>query len=203
MTKRPFLLILNGFLLLTLILASCTGLPSISTPTPAIPTPTAFQQSLPPALVETDPPLNSVIGHQSPITFYFNQAVNKPSVESALSGLPEGTFTWNDNATLLFTPTQSYQPNTTLKLTIANSIQSVNGFGINEPIELSFLVADFLRATNFLPQAGAEDVNVDAAIAVSFNQPVVALGTDASDHPSAFSIEPTVSGHGEWINTST
>ncbi|HEX9840986.1 MAG TPA: Ig-like domain-containing protein, partial [Anaerolineales bacterium] len=203
MTKRPFLLILNGFLLLTLILASCTGLPSLSTPTPAIPTPTSFQQSLPPALVETDPPPGSMLGHGSPITFYFNQAVNKASVESALGGLPAGTFTWNDVATLVFTPTQPYQPNTTLKLTIANSMQSVNGFTLDEPIELSFPVADELRATNFLPQEGAEDVNVDAAIAVSFNQPVVALGTDSSDHPSAFSIDPAVSGRGEWINTST
>src|SRR5687768_11211715 len=203
MTKRPFLFILNGFLLITLILASCTGLPSISTPTPAVPTPTSFQHSLPPALVETDPPPGSVLGHGSPIAFYFNQAVNKASVESALSGLPAGTFTWNDSATVIFTPAQPYQPNTKLKIAVANSLQSANGFQIDEPIELPFIVADYLRATNFLPQAGAEDVNVDAAIAVSFNQPVVALGTDASDQPSAFSIEPAVSGRGEWINTST
>ena len=140
---------------------------------------------------------------RSPLTFYFNQAVNKASVESALGGLPAGTFTWNDSATVVFTPTQPYQPNTKLNIAIANSLQSANGFKIDEPIELPFIVADYLRATNFLPQAGAEDVNVDAAIAVSFNQPVVALGTDASDQPSAFSIEPAVSGRGEWINTST
>ncbi len=73
MTKRRVTLTLNWFLLLALILASCTGVPVpiISSPsTPAIPTPTSFQQSLPPALVETDPPLGSVIGYQSPITFY-------------------------------------------------------------------------------------------------------------------------------------
>ncbi|MGZ9225416.1 MAG: Ig-like domain-containing protein, partial [Anaerolineales bacterium] len=173
MTKRPFLLIVNGFLLLTLILASCTGLPSISTPTPAIPTPTSFQQSLPPALVETDPPPGSVLGHGSTITFYFNQAVDKASVESALSGVPAGSFTWNDSATVVFAPAQPYQPNSKLNITFANSLQSANGFKINEPVELSFTVADHLRATNFLPKEGAEDVNVDAAIAVSFNQPVV------------------------------
>src|SRR5512147_2573085 len=107
MMKRRVTLILNGFLLLALILASCTStslpIPLLSTVTPAIPTPTSFQQSLPPALVETDPPLGSVIGHQSPITFYFNQAVNKASAESAFSGLPAGTFTWEDDATVVFT----------------------------------------------------------------------------------------------------
>ena len=180
--------ILNCLLLFALILGSCAGLPVsvLGTPTPAIPTPTSFQQSLPPALVETDPPLGSMIGDYSPITFYFNQAVNKSSVENALSGLPDGTFTWKDEATLTFTPTQPYPTNTTLNFSIANSIQSVNGFGIPAPIDLSFTVADYLRPTNVLPKSGAEDVNVDAAIAVSFNQPVVALGDDSAVQPSAF-----------------
>ena len=206
MTKRRVTLTLNGFLLIAALLASCSGAPVInisSTATPAIPTPTAFQQSLPPALVETDPPLGSVIGHQSPITFYFNQPVNKDSAESALSGLPAGSFTWNDDATLVFTPTQPYLPNTSLTFTITNSLQSANGFGMTEPIGLSFTVADHLRLTNMLPQPGAEDVNVDAAILASFNQPVVALGSDPASQPAAFDIQPPVTGRGEWINTST
>ncbi|HJR79613.1 MAG TPA: Ig-like domain-containing protein [Anaerolineales bacterium] len=199
-------LTLNGFLLIAALLASCTGTPVInvsSTSTPAIPTPTTFTQSLPPALVETDPPLGSVIGHQSPITFYFNQPLNKASAEASLTSLPAGSFTWNDDATLLFTPTQPYPANTPLTFSIANSLQSANGFGLTEPIGLSFTVADYLRTTNLLPQPGAEDVNVDAAIAASFNQPVVALGSDPASQPPAFEIQPPVQGRGEWINTST
>jgi uncharacterized protein YfaS (alpha-2-macroglobulin family) len=206
MTKRRVTLTLNWFLLLALLLASCNGVPVpiiSNTATPALPTPTSFQQSLSPALVETDPPLGSVIGHQSPITFYFNQPVNKPSAEAALTGLPAGTFTWNDDATLVFSPTQPYQPNAALNLSIANSIQSTNGFGMAAPIDLSFTVADYLRPTNFLPKPDAEDVNVDAAIVVSFNQPVVALGGDSSSQPAAFTIQPPVKGRAEWINTST
>src|SRR5512147_36749 len=121
MMKRRVTLALNGFLLLALLLSACGSLPGLGTPTPSIPTATSFQQSLPPALVETDPPLGSVIGHQSPITCYFNQAVNKASAESAFSGLPAGTFTWDDDATVVLTPTQPYQPNTTLNFSIANS----------------------------------------------------------------------------------
>jgi len=160
---------LNWLLLIALILTSCGGIPNLSafiaaTPT-TTPAPTTVAQAFPLALVETAPPQNSFIGHLSPITFYFNQGMNKPSAESALSGFPEGTFTWNDDATLLFTPTQPYQPNTTLKITIASSIQSAGGFGIPEPIELEFEVADYLRTTNILPKANAEDVLVNAAIA--------------------------------------
>src|SRR5215207_6733381 len=117
MTKRRIVLTLNSFLLIAALLAACAGTPAIPisrTSTPVIPTPTIFTQSLPPALVETDPPLGSVLGHQSPITFYFNQAVNQSSAEAALTGLPAGTFTWNDEAVLVFTPTQPYQPNAAL-----------------------------------------------------------------------------------------
>lgn len=188
------------------ILASCGGglpIPGLPTATPALPTPTSYQQALPPRLVETDPPAGTVIGHLSDITFYFNQAMNKASVESALGGLPEGTLTWNDEATLVFKPTQPYQPNSELKITVASSIQTANGFGLQEPIELSFIVADYLRATTILPAESASDVDVQAAVIVSFNQPVVSLGADAASLPAAFSLQPSVKGSGDWINTST
>lgn len=206
MTKRRVTLTLNSCLLIAALLASCAGTPVIpisSTSTPALPTPTSFTQALPPTLVETDPPLGSVIGHQTPITFYFNQPMNKASAEAALTGLPAGTFTWNDDATLQFTPTQPYPANLPLTFSITSTLQSANGFGLTEPIGLFFTVADYLRATNLLPQPGAEDVNVDAAIVASFNQPVVALGSDPASQPAAFEIQPPVQGRGEWINSST
>lgn len=211
--KRRFLLILNCFLLIGLVLTSCAGAPTIPIPNFIAPTETSsapttssapvIQGAFPPALVETNPPLNTVVGHLSPITFYFNQAMNKQSVESAFSGLPEGTFTWNDEATLVFTPTQSYQSNTVLNLTLANTIQSSTGFGIPEPIEIPFTVTDYLHPTNILPQANATDVNVQSAIVASFNQPIVPLGADPSSLPPAFTLVPSASGNGEWINTST
>jgi len=212
MTKRRFLLTLNCLLLISLIITACAGAPTIPLPDFLAPTPTttpatttiAQQQSaFPPALVETYPPFNSVLGHFSPIIFYFNQGMNKASVESALSGLPAGIFTWNDEATLVFTPTTAYPPNSKIKIALANTIQSATGFGITDPIELSFTVADFLRATNQLPKANSLDVNVEAAVSVSFNQPIVPLGADAASLPAAFVLVPSAQGHGEWINTST
>ena len=208
--KRRFLFPLNCFLLISLILTACAGAPSLPIPnfvaptgTSPAPTTAALQQAFPPALVETTPPFNTVIGHFSPITFHFNQAMNKPSVESAFSGLPEGTFTWNDDATLVFTPTQPYQSNTTLHVSLANTLQSATGFGIPEPIELSFTVTDYLQTTNILPKANATDVNVQSAIVASFNQPIVALGADSDSLPPAFTLVPSATGKGEWINTST
>ena len=203
MRHRLLHLTISSVLILSLISGCGGAIPLLSTPTPPIPTPTAYQQALPPRLVETDPPVGTVIGHTSPITFYFNQAMNKPSVESAVGGLPQGTFTWNDDATLVFQPTQPYAPNSDLKITIASSIQTANGFGIQEPVEVSFTVADYLRATNVLPKENATDADVRSAVIVSFNQPVVPLGAEDGSLPAAFGLQPAVVGRGEWINTST
>ena len=208
--KRRFLPTLNCFLLIILLLSSCAGAPSIPIPnfiaptdTSPAPTLSSVQQAFPPALVETDPPLNTVIGQLSPITLYFNQAMNKQTVESAFSGLPAGAFTWKDESTLVFTPTQPFQSNSTEKITLANTIQSATGFGIAEPIEITFTVSDYLRPTNVLPQANATDVNVESAIVASFNQPIVPLGADSDSLPPAFTLVPSAAGNGEWINTST
>ena len=208
MSKTRLALTLNCLLLISLILTSCGGAPTLPNfiapaPTDTIEASTAVQLAFPPALVETDPPLNTVIGHLSPITFYFNQGMNKASVESALSGLPAGTFTWTDDATFVFTPAEAYTPNSQLNIVIDETIQSASGFGITEPVQLSYTVADYLRATNLLPKANTTDVEVDAAIAVSFNQPVVPLGAEDSSLMPAFNITPAVAGRGEWINTST
>lgn len=201
--KTRLRLAFSWLLLLSLLLSSCGGSSQQATPTPIPPTLTTQQQTAPPAVIETDPPLDSVIGFLSPLTFYFNQPMNPSTVEPAFSGLPAGAYVWKDAATLFYTPAQPYPPNSKLKINIGASIQSATGFGITDPIELSFTVADLLRATNQLPKAGATDADVDAAIVASFNQPVVALGGDSASQPSAFSIQPSVSGSGEWINTST
>ena len=208
MPKIRLTLTLNYLLLISLLLTSCGGAPTLPNfiapaPTATVESHTATQQAYPLALIETNPPLNTVIGHLNPITFYFNQGMNKATAESAISGLPAGTFTWTDEATLVFTPAEAYPPNSKLNITIADTIQSASGFGIAEPVQLSYTVADYLRATNLLPKANTTDVEVDAAITVAFNQPVVPLGAEASSLPPAFNITPSVEGRGEWINTST
>ncbi|MEW6284665.1 MAG: Ig-like domain-containing protein [Chloroflexota bacterium] len=210
MMKTRFSLALHCLILLSLLLASCGGVPTLpqlpqliaASPTPA-PQASAAQQTYPPALVETDPPAGTVIGHLSPITFYFNQPMNRASLEDAIHGLPDGVFTWSDDATLVFTPAQPYPPDSPLNLEIAQTIQSAGGFAALAPQSISFTVADYLRPVNLLPKPNTTDVNVDAAIAVSFNQPVVPLGAEASSLPPAFVITPAVQGRGEWINTST
>ncbi|MGB2955349.1 MAG: Ig-like domain-containing protein [Anaerolineales bacterium] len=173
--------------------------------TPTItPEPTFTPQPLPPTIVETDPPLGSTINVGGPITLYFNQKMDKASVEDALSGDPElaGLLTWSDPATLIYTPDQPLPPNTTLVLQVDTTAKAANGLALTEPVQVNFFTPDTLQATHFLPSPGAIEIDPASAVVVTFNQPVVSLGESLSGDP-AFTINPSAAGKGEWINTST
>jgi uncharacterized protein YfaS (alpha-2-macroglobulin family) len=193
-------------LIVVSLLFSACSMPSTSTETqqPAA-TPTALQQTFAPAVVETVPLAGSQIGVQEAITFYFNQPMDRVSVESAWSADPAvgGEFVWADDATLTFTPDQPLEAGASLKLNVNTSARSSNGAIFSKAAEYTYYVADALHPVQFLPTDGNVDISVDAAVAVTFDQPVVALGADPASMPAAFSIQPAAQGRGEWLNTST
>ena len=170
---------------------------------PPLPTPTP--QPLPPALVQVDPPQGSDFPLQGPLTLYFNQPMDKPSVEIALTGEPmlAGRFNWVDDATVIFEPDAPFLPDTGLIIKISTSALANNGLFLQEPIQLHFRTVPPLKALQVLPEPGLQDVSPTSAIVVSFDNPVVPLGVDTASSPAAFSIEPTIPGGGEWVNTST
>ncbi len=208
------------FSILLLVSLACT-LPSFGapTPTPASPTlapatPTSppaaagkplQQQDLPPVLVETDPPVGSEIGPGGGLTFYFNQPMDRPSVESALQGQPllAGSFEWVDDATLRFTTDQPFPTGAEIQLTFAVTARAANGQALTDPVTVHYLVADSLKVTERLPKPGTAEANPSSAVVVTFNTPVVALGADPADLAPAFSLQPEAKGRGEWLNTST
>lgn len=159
---------------------------------------------LPPALVEVSPVAGSVIALQQPITLYFNQAMDADSVEAALDFEPslDGSFTWEDERTLIFTPDRPISPDTGLTLIINTSAQAANHEPLQETIELDFTTASDLRVVQVVPDEDAEDVDPESAIFTAFNQPVVPLGGESQGAP-AFTLTPEVPGEGYWLNTST
>lgn len=213
--RRRFTLVLTVLLLASL---ACV-IPNFGSPTP---TPTAAgteiptaapagagkplqQQELPPVLVETDPPPGAEVAPLAELTFFFNQAMDRPSVESALQGQPplSGRFEWLDDATVRFISDQPFPAGAEMRLTFAASALAANGLALQEPVELSFRVADSLRVAERIPLPGTPDANPAAAVVVTFNRPVVPLGADAAGLPAAFTLEPQAPGRGEWLNTST
>ncbi len=194
-------------LCLSLVLAGCGKKTPIPTASPTKPIPTATQPppTLPPAVVETDPLPGSQIGLKNPIKIYFNQPMDKPSVESALSGEPSitGSFTWQDDSSLTFTPGSALQPDTPLTISLAATAKSAKGLALLRPVSLSYTTSKNLSLAQSLPASGASDVDPTSAIMATFNQPVVPLGANPASLPVGFSLTPKVDGQGEWINTST
>lgn len=160
---------------------------------------------LPAALVEVLPLPGSKLGVSSDITFHFNQAMDKSSVESAILMTPEtsGAFFWQEDDTVTFTPSGTWAPNTEISITITTDAEAENGLAFQQGVELSFHTADYLRLVQGLPDEDVFEVDPTGAIVAVFNYPVVPLGADPATLSPAFTIMPTAEGRSEWINTST
>ncbi|GAB4495127.1 MAG: Ig-like domain-containing protein [Anaerolineales bacterium] len=208
---HPFTTLLLGITLLSL---ACTmPLMGAVTPTPTTPTatftpapPTATPRAdLPPALIEVQPPIGSEIALKGAVTLYFNQPMQRASVEAAISGSAgaAGRLLWLNDSTLTFELDQPLTPGSELLLNLSDKAQAANGKALLQPVTLNFRAADLLQVAEKLPAPDSLEVDAAAPVVVTFNQPVVPLGGDSSTLPAGFTLEPGASGRGAWINTST
>ncbi len=172
------------------------------TPTPPPPTPTPAV-ALPAALAESVPPLGSELPLDSPITLYFNQAMDRASVEAALDSPLSGSLTWLDDSTLSFAPAKPLQPNSLVSLSLGETARSAQGQPLAAPVRLEYQTAGNLELVQRLPAPDINDVDPSSAVVASFSRPVVALGADPDSLPPAFILQPAAEGRGEWLNTST
>lgn len=213
-----FITILRVLLLLLLGLSVSCSFPGLSpnlfpnaqpagTPSPSLPT--AAPESIPPVLLETDPPVGSLLPLNQPLTLYFNQPMKRESVEAALGGeaMLIGSISWSDDTTLILTPQGALTPDSDINVSIGTEALATNGQALREPISLNYHTVGYLKLAQSLPRPDAEEVDPSSAIVASFNQPVIALGADATQFEAAFTVssssDPKVEGQGEWLNTST
>lgn len=163
------------------------------------------EQQAAPALVEISPLPGSELGASAAPVLYFNQPMDRASVESAFRVQPElpGRLEWLDDATLRFTLEQALEPETGLSLSIDSGARAANGLAMAEPARVDFQSAGPLRLVERLPAPGALEINPTSAVVATFNRPVVPLGADPQDAAAAFTLDPLAEGRGEWINTST
>jgi uncharacterized protein YfaS (alpha-2-macroglobulin family) len=158
---------------------------------------------LPPAVVEADPLPGTTLSMNAGVQLFFNQPMERLSVEGALKIEPAvgGRFEWTDDSSVTFLPDQTLPAGSDLRLTIAETARAANGIALQEAIVFDYTTAELLRVTQHLPEGN--EVDPLSAVVVAFNQPVVALGAEAQNLPVAFTLEPTTKGKGEWLNTST
>lgn len=205
------------FLILILLLSACSwfGGGQNNENTPANSQDNADTQSptqtaeplgpLPPAVVEVSPLAGSELSIDGAVTFYFNQSMNQPSVEAALSVSPvqEGLFEWIDSATMVYRSIVPWPLNAQIKFTFAETALAENGLAMQSSASFSYNATDGLLLAQMLPTPNTFEVDPTSAVVASFNRPVTPLGADLTTFAPAFTLSPQAEGRGEWLNTST
>lgn len=203
MQRRSLFLTLSFILILSL--ACSLNLPGAPTATPPAPGPTPTALPLPPAIIETVPPVGSQIGLQSPLTIYFSAPMERASVEAALRSpnASQFLFLWLDDSTLQVTPAEPFLADESVEITFGTAAKTIQGLSLPREVTLSYRTPGLLTVSQVLPAPQSDSVSPDSAVVVAFNQPVVPLGADSASLPAGFTLEPAASGRGEWLNTST
>lgn len=173
-------------------------------------TPTPTRESLPPThplLLERSPARGEEAPLDRSLILVFDQPMDPASVEAAFSIDPpvEGTFSWQDPATLVFTPLSNWERATRYRVRLDTTARSADGLPLREETEFTFATVGYLEVTQVIPEPGMTEVEPTAAVTVMFNRPVVPLqlvSAPSAEMPTPVQFDPPVEGSGEWINTS-
>src|SRR5262249_18657075 len=128
-----------------------------------------------PQVVDTEPVRGSELPLDSPITFYFDQPMDRPSVEAAFRATPsvKGALSWINDTTLVFKPDSQLTRATDYTFSIdASAKAKTTGLGLKDKFNLKLRSTGFLEVTQVLPANGANDVEATPTITVIFNRPV-------------------------------
>ena len=203
MNRNRFRTLVLLTLLLSMVL-SCAP-PSFRRATP-IPTPPPLPATHPLLLVRS-PARGEETPPDRPLRLVFDQPMDRASVEAAFHVEPkvEGTFSWPDPVTLVFTPKGEWERATRYRVKLEPTAKSAEGLPLKEEVEFTFATVGYLEVAQVIPEPNARDIPPDSAVTVMFNRPVVPLqlvSAPVADMPIPVVFDPPVEGTGEWVNTS-
>ena len=141
----------------------------------------------------------------STFTVSFNRQMSRGMVERAIRLTPStpGTFAWQSDRIVTFTPSQPLRQGTDYRLEVGRGARSVLLWSIRQPFAVTFSTAGDLKVTSVYPARGSTELGVYSTIDVSFNRPVVPLAA-LSETPglNPLLIQPPTDGLGRWIGSS-
>ncbi|MBI4314712.1 MAG: Ig-like domain-containing protein, partial [Chloroflexi bacterium] len=193
-------------LIVVTLACQCSGAGIVPTPTAqpaASPTP---RTPYAPIVGDHFPAKGDELPVNGSVDVYFDQPMDQASVAAAFSISPAvtGTFTWLDDSTVRFTPAAPLERASRYTVTVGGDAKSKDGLPMGAPYTFNADTVGFLEVTQVLPAPDTQQVEVNSAITVMFNRPVVALGLSGQtgDLPNPLTLDPPVPGTGEWLNTS-
>ncbi|MCE5258156.1 MAG: Ig-like domain-containing protein [Chloroflexi bacterium] len=211
-TRQPRLLTLIILVtLVSMMLSSCKATPAPeaeATAQPSVPAATATPlPPQPPKLLSMTPQTGEELAENGAIILRFDQAMDRASVEQALTFTPAlvSQVSWENDSTLRITPkTGGFTRDTIYQLVITNTAKSSAGVAVKGPLRMQAQTVGFLEVSDVAPSRDNADVAIDSPIRVAFNRPVVPLLglAEQAGLSVPLQITPQVTGKGEWINTS-
>lgn len=175
--------------------------------TPPVIEPTAISYpSLPaPKLIDRTPAAYEPQALDEPLELIFDQPMDQQSVSRAFDIHPRigGELTWADTRTLRFTPAGTFDRGTVYRVTVDEAARNEEGKALVEPVAFEFTTVGFVEIAEVQPAPDSEAIDPDTVITVIFSRPIVPLTSiDRQDElPPLLTLEPSVAGKGEWINT--
>lgn len=157
-----------------------------------------YIDTIPPRVVGQSP-IGDSIPIDTIITITFSESMDKASVEGSFIITPhiKGTFTW-ENLTLIFTPTEKLEFNTTHYITIDIMSRDIAGNTIGLPFQFNFTTElDYIPPFIVQFSPGGKGVSVNTTINVTFSEVM-----DSDSVREAFHIDPSVSGTFTWKESS-
>jgi len=132
--------------------------------------------------------------------------MDRASVQSAFAMEPAvpGAFTWDDDSTVTFRPETALERAARYTVNIGAGARSQAGLNLPSAVSFHADTVGFLEVTQVLPAPDTSGADVNSVITVMFNRPVVPLASlrDQASLPNPLTLQPAVSGKGEWLNTS-
>ncbi|MFZ6035803.1 MAG: Ig-like domain-containing protein [Patescibacteria group bacterium] len=138
------------------------------------------------------------VGVNSALRFGFNQTVDQASAQEAISLSPvvDGTVAW-DGDTMIFTPTEPLDFNTTYTVTIAAGVEGTVGFPSESEYTSSFTTE--LSVTKLAVKYDHQDHNLSCEVA-TLKMALNYFGANVTEQPliDAIGFDPTPKSNGVW-----
>ncbi len=163
-------------------------------------------ENIAPQVIDTSPVRGESLPLAGNVTFYFDQPMDRASVQAALNASPNvtGALDWSDDMTATFRPAAPLDRATEYTFTLTSAAKSAASIPLRDTFTLRLRTVGFLEVTQVSPSNGTKEVETSPTITVIFNRPVVPLLTvdDMAKLPGPITISPAVEGKGEWQSTS-
>ncbi len=159
-----------------------------------------------PTVVQAMPTSTEAVSRATPIEFVFDQQMDRPSVEAALSAVPAFPYDleWSSEGAgdrLVVRPRDALAWDTRYQISVGTEALNQAGRPLEAAASVAFTTADEVNVTDVTPGSRSETVDVNQPITVRFDRPLVEVGSlEAQDElPQPLLINPPVEGIGRWL----